>query len=234
MAKDVKHSFEDLDNVLRYNAATGEFSWKIAVSSRAKAGGRAGVWQRMQNGRDYLGVTYQGVKLSGARLAWLLHYGVWPDRSVFYVDGDSTNIRISNLKLADHKADRITGDDGKVRYLMSTEAARHYGLRRNYGLSYTEYAKMFAEQLGVCDICGKEETAIVPGRKTDKTATTARDLSVDHDHETGAIRGLLCNACNHILGEAKDSATVLRSAADYLDKHSGATPNVVKFSEEKA
>ena len=231
MAKDAKHSFKEISDVLDYNPDTGEFSWKVTINSRAKEGCRAGVWQRMQNGKDYLGITYQGAKLSGARLAWLFSHGVWPDRSVFYRDGDSTNLRISNLKLADHKSEKIVGDDGKTRYKMSQEQARHYGLQRHYGISYTEYAQMFADQDGVCAICGLEETALIPGRKTSEGRSGARDLSVDHDHLTGAIRGLLCNACNHILGEAKDNAKVLRAAADYLDKHSES--NVIEYSNFK-
>lgn len=219
MAKAVKHTPEDIQKVLAYNPATGEFTWTVDLNSRARAGHRAGVWQRMQNGKDYFSVTYEGEKLSGARLAWVLHYGEWPDRSVFYIDGDSTNLRISNLKLADHRSNRVVGADGKTRYKMTTEAVRHYGLKRNYGISYAEYAQMHASQNGVCAICGNPETATIPGRKTDRSDGTPRELSLDHDHQTGALRGLLCNACNHILGEAKDNPAVLRAAAEYLEHH---------------
>jgi len=235
MPKDVKHSYDELAKVLAYDPETGAFTWKVSLTSRAQAGCRAGVWQRMQNGKDYFSVTYQGVKMSGARLAWVLHYGEWPDRSVFYDDEDPTNLRIANLKLADHKAERVVGDDGKVKYRTSTEAVRHYGLMRNYGISYTEYAQMFAEQNGVCAICEKPETSMIPGRKRAEGQQGIRDLSVDHDHVTGAVRGLLCNGCNHMLGEVNDDREILVSAIKYLDKHSGATKapalSVVKGDE---
>ena len=219
MVKEVKVAFSDLDPVLAYCPDTGSFTWKQTVSSRAKSGSPAGTWLTLQNGRDYLSITFAGRKLSAAQVAWLLYYGEWPDRSVFYIDGNTRNLRISNLKLADHKAIRITKDDGSKGYRMSPGQVRHYGLQRNYGITLTQYSEMYNAQGGVCAICGKPETARIPGRKTKTCDSGVRDLSVDHCHQTGAIRGLLCNACNHILGEAKDDPTILRKAADYLDKH---------------
>jgi hypothetical protein len=44
---------------------------------------------------------------------------------------------------------------------------------------------------------------------------------IDHDHETGQVRSLLCHPCNLLLGHAKDSPEVLRRAADYLQEHKG-------------
>ncbi len=82
-----------------------------------------------------------------------------------------------------------------------------YERRRNYGLSVEAYAAMVATHGGVCAICGKPETV------------KNRALSVDHDHATGRVRGLLCLLCNRVVGCAKDSAGVLRSAANYLDRH---------------
>ena len=177
------------------------------------------LWQRMQNGKDYYSITYKGRKISGSQLAWLLHYGEWPDRSVFFVDKNSRNLQISNLKLADHKAIRVTKEDGTVGYEMTKEQVRHYGLVRNYNISLTEYARMFSEQNGVCAICSQPESSKMPGRKTDASEPRVRDLSVDHDHKTGAVRGLLCNSCNHMLGEARDSVEVLLAGADYIRRH---------------
>lgn len=219
MVKSAKLTFDELAEVLSYDPDTGIFTWRVSVGSRVRAGARAGVKQMMQNGKEYWSVTYRGQKLSGAQLAWLLYNREWPDRSVFFIDENPTNLRISNLKLADHKAIRVRQEDGSVKYKMSAEQVRHYGLARNYNLTMTEYSQMFAKQGGVCAICQKPETAKLPGRKTDTTEVRVRDLSVDHCHKTGKVRALLCNACNHILGEAKDDPTVLRAAADYLDKH---------------
>jgi len=78
-----------------------------------------------------------------------------------------------------------------------------YHLKR-YGLSVEDYEKMAADQNGVCAICGQ------PERK--KSA-----LSVDHDHETGEVRGLLCDACNRGLGAFRDDPERLGRAIAYLE-----------------
>lgn len=59
---------------------------------------------------------------------------------------------------------------------------------RQYGLTCDQYDAMFAEQDGLCAICGQPERALERGR--------IRKLAVDHDHETGRVRGLLCYSCN--------------------------------------
>jgi hypothetical protein len=59
---------------------------------------------------------------------------------------------------------------------------------------------------GACWICREPEP--VAGRR----------LAVDHDHATGAVRGFLCSRCNNVLGRMRDSADLLRAAADYLDR----------------
>lgn len=79
-----------------------------------------------------------------------------------------------------------------------------YNLRSKFGLTLAEYDDMLAGQGGVCAICG-----LPPAEKR---------LSVDHDHATGAIRGLLHSHCNLVLGNAGDSPALLRAAADYLDR----------------
>ena len=73
---------------------------------------------------------------------------------------------------------------------------------------------MLEKQNGVCAICFQREASI------DKRLKTLRRLSVDHNHATGAIRELICFACNNILGKANDSIQILESAINYLKKHS--------------
>lgn len=211
-------SYKCLSKVLDYDAETGNFTWKASISSRAKEGQPAGMRQRMQNGKDYLSITYQGRKLSGSQVAWLLHYGEWPDRSVFFIDGDTTNLRISNLKLAEYKAERVLKEDGTVRYKMSKDQSRHYGLMRYYGISVAEYAEMYRLQDGKCAICHQPETG------KDKHGN-GKVLAVDHCHETGAVRELLCYSCNSMLGQARDKIEVLLAGAAYLRKHSANEKN---------
>jgi hypothetical protein len=80
--------------------------------------------------------------------------------------------------------------------------------RRKYGLSDGEYAAMVSAQNGLCAL----------GHETDGY------LMVDHDHETGAVRGLLCRACNWALGFMRDEPERLRIAADYLERAAAARP----------
>lgn len=84
-------------------------------------------------------------------------------------------------------------------------------LRSDYGLTLEEYNRMAAEQDEVCAICGKPETI--------KNRFTKRYLSVDHNHQTGKIRGLLCSKCNSVIGYAKDSITTLKNTIKYLEKY---------------
>ena len=72
------------------------------------------------------------------------------------------------------------------------------------------YFKILNEQDGKCAICKNQETRKHKGK--------LRNLSVDHCHATGIVRGLLCSRCNISIGKFEDNSELLRSAADYLDK----------------
>ena len=101
---------------------------------------------------------------------------------------------------------------GRVREKQITDARRwnithpeqylDYQLRRTYGITLVEYNAMLADQGGVCAICGG----------VDKAA-----LSVDHDAETGHIRGLLCGHCNRAIGMLRHDPARTRAATAYLE-----------------
>ncbi len=95
--------------------------------------------------------------------------------------------------------------------LSQPERTRDLKLRGEYGITLAEYDQMFEKQQGVCAICHCVETA------SDGYKGTKR-LAVDHDHKTDQVRGLLCQACNHVLGFAKDNSATLIEAARYLDE----------------
>lgn len=71
-----------------------------------------------------------------------------------------------------------------------------------YGMPLGSYDRMVAEQDGRCPICN-DQTKLV----------------VDHDHESGLVRALLCDPCNRLLSIADESPDVLRRAASYLETH---------------
>ena len=82
-------------------------------------------------------------------------------------------------------------------------AMRDLYYRRTYGLTADEVDKMLAAQGGVCAICGE------------RPEVEAR-MHVDHDHETGAIRGVLCSRCNHAIGLLREDPALFARAAAYL------------------
>jgi hypothetical protein len=84
---------------------------------------------------------------------------------------------------------------------------RNHRIKKQYDLSETEYAALVVKQSGRCGICGKEPSGEWHGD---------RMLNVDHNHETGAVRGLLCNQCNRALGLFGDNAERLAQAIRYL------------------
>ena len=80
-------------------------------------------------------------------------------------------------------------------------------IKRNYGLSKSEYKNILKQQRGVCKICVKP-------------CGTFPRLSVDHCHKTGEVRGLLCAHCNRGLEAFKDNIIILENAIIYSDDRS--------------
>jgi len=81
----------------------------------------------------------------------------------------------------------------------------YVGISSKYGLSREDYLVMYEEQQGSCAICGINETML-----------NGKRLVVDHCHDTGEVRGLLCVRCNTGIGMLQDNAEILASAVDYL------------------
>lgn len=84
-------------------------------------------------------------------------------------------------------------------------------LINRYGISLEEYNRLKDKQNNVCAICGS------PEKQTHSKSGKLWNLSVDHCHKTGKVRGLLCVHCNHLLGAAKDNLLVLKRAVNYLE-----------------
>jgi len=95
----------------------------------------------------------------------------------------------------------------KKRKSKSDYKAHHL---RQYGLTIEQYEQMEEYQDHKCKICGKEESTL------DKNKNVKR-LAIDHDHNTGQIRGLLCSPCNTALGGFKDNIDSLKRAILYLE-----------------
>jgi hypothetical protein len=76
---------------------------------------------------------------------------------------------------------------------------------RRYDISFAEYQALLESQGEACWICGG-------------TNPNGGLLFIDHDHETGEVRGLLCATCNQGLGMFKDAPSLLIRAAEYLSR----------------
>ncbi|WBK39668.1 hypothetical protein [Xanthomonas phage L522] len=90
-------TFEQVDQLLAYDPATGELRWKVARGrhgNACKAGSVAG----SVNSRGYIQVGVHGRLYQAHRLAWLLHHGAWPSQQIDHIDRDRTNNRIDNLR----------------------------------------------------------------------------------------------------------------------------------------
>lgn len=91
-------------------------------------------------------------------------------------------------------------------------ARKRYAIKSKFGISLEEYERMYHAQGGVCAICGRVESKVLRGHPA--------MLSVDHCHQTGKVRALLCHACNVGLGLFRDSPEVLSKALEYIQHHS--------------
>lgn len=89
----------------------------------------------------------------------------------------------------------------RVNPKRSYENARRCLLKRKYGLTFEDIERGKLEQDGKCAICRN-----VPAK-----------WHIDHDHVSGKYRGLLCQSCNLMLGHAKDNASILARAIEYLE-----------------
>jgi len=92
------------------------------------------------------------------------------------------------------------------------EIYRNAILKTKYGIGIAEYEKMFSDQGGVCGICGNPETS------TDSRTKAVRNLAVDHCHDEGHVRGLLCGKCNSGIGLFMHDEGLLMKAVTYLRK----------------
>jgi len=88
---------------------------------------------------------------------------------------------------------------------------RQTAVKYKYGLEWDEYLAMHEKAQGRCEICSKPLSLL--------SSSNTETAYVDHCHDTGQVRGLLCRVCNVALGALKDSRLHLQKAIDYLDKY---------------
>lgn len=92
----------------------------------------------------------------------------------------------------------------KIKKLSHERYSKYRSYLKNYGITLDEYNGLLIKQNNECKICHKHITQ------------SKHAFAVDHDHDTGIVRGLLCSKCNSALGLFEDNANVLLSALIYL------------------
>lgn len=120
------------------------------------------------------------------------------------------NGRKITLKIKKKYKNSPKGKEAQRRYAESEKGRitikkhyTNYNLVRNYGITYEQYLERYNSQGGICPICKIFRLV----------------LSVDHDHKTNKIRGLVCNKCNTGMGHLKDNIKNLKNAIIYLEKY---------------
>lgn len=105
----------------------------------------------------------------------------------------------------------------KIYWSMTAEERysynRKWNIKTKFGITLEQYDAMLDSQGGVCAICKLPETVRHHSTKT------VQPLVVDHNHDTGTIRGLLCTKCNKAIGLLMHNTMYLSNAIDYLSKN---------------
>lgn len=93
----------------------------------------------------------------------------------------------------------------RLRTARTVEIERNSKLKRKYGITIKDKMSMEIKQNSRCAICSTHSSKLIRG------------LFIDHDHSSGAVRGLLCNSCNRGIGYLRDDSNLLARAKKYLD-----------------
>lgn len=118
-----------------------------------------------------------------------------------YLHSCKTCTNAYQRELAKQVKEKISSEELKLK-------RRKKQLKYCYGISLEQYQKKLEEQSYSCEICGVHEKD-----------TSKETLFIDHNHNCGSVRGLLCQHCNSVLGYAKDSVLILANCIKYLEKY---------------
>lgn len=122
---------------------------------------------------------------------------------------DPTNKKIKKESAAEYRKNNKEAVSAREKAYKKGKGRPAYWKKQGIILTIERYEEMISEQNGCCGICGEFR---LPEQRV---------LVVDHNHNTGKIRGLLCHPCNMGIGQLKDSIDVLRRAVLYLEENDG-------------
>lgn len=116
---------------------------------------------------------------------------------------------VATVTASRHKDPTSHRESSKRWKQENPEQAHDMHLRRTYGVEYGTYQTKLSEQDGVCAIC-----------KTENPGGNSKNFHMDHCHDTGKVRGLLCTSCNNGIGRFRHDPELVKRAVDYLVAHS--------------
>ena len=125
-----------------------------------------------------------------------------------YRCSDCNKARLKHGYFKNHEDSKVKRREySKKNYELTKEVKHSFTIKSKFGITKKHYNEMEAASFGACEICKMPDSA---GRK----------LSVDHNHVTGVIRGLLCTKCNAAIGALKTDAGIelLQNAIEYIKR----------------
>lgn len=129
---------------------------------------------------------------------------LYPGRTCAWCEGDIPETRPADAIFCSTKCKQYSSNEKQRQNPEARERQRAANLMKKFGMTVAEYDALLEAQQSACAICRSSEPR---GRGR---------FHVDHDHNTGTVRGLLCNECNAGLGKFKDDPQLLEAAMTYL------------------
>jgi hypothetical protein len=126
--------------------------------------------------------------------------------NALYRENNSDKTLIRSRKYYENNREKEISRTSTNQKRRPIRSRRNAQLRYKYGIDVLQYDELFNKQNGCCYICGTPQYEL------------KKRLSVDHNHLTEEVRGLLCTRCNQLLGHALDSIDLLSKAITYLQK----------------
>lgn len=118
---------------------------------------------------------------------------------------ESIRVNAYNKRIRQENPEKVRAM-ARARYRKNKKKHWRAHIKQRFGITEIQYEAMYRAQNGLCGICFGVN---INGQR----------LSVDHNHQTGKIRALLCARCNTAIGLARENAEILKSAIDYLEKY---------------
>ena len=128
-----------------------------------------------------------------------------------YYSANKARFKTNSKSWKKSNADHVRKEQS-LYHARNPDNRKKSNLKHRYGITEEQYEDMLLKQNNLCASCEEPETCVDPRTKV------ARRLSVDHNHETKKVRGLLCHDCNRAEGILRGNPDKARKLADYMER----------------